>query len=86
MIQNYIEIVFAFILKDTTGQSMMSQEKLHYDVTIITSFVEFTGEKRRTKVYFTTKVEEMAFRYIFSFVNFCEKVKIFKIFSLVISL
>ena len=49
MIQNYVEIVFVFILKDTTEQSMMSQEKLHYDVTIITSFVEFTGKKGEQK-------------------------------------
>jgi hypothetical protein len=54
----------------------MSQEKLHYDVTIITSFVEFTGKKRRTEVYITMKVEEMAFLKIKIFISFLASYKI----------
>ena len=70
MIQNYVEIVFAFILKDTTEQSMMSQEKLHYDVTIITSFVEFTGGKKENKILYYYESRRNGFQVYFFFCKF----------------
>lgn len=76
-----LKLSLPFILKDTTGPKHDVTRKIALWCYNNYFICRITGEKRRTKVCFTMKVEEMAFRYICSFVNLCEKVKIFKICS-----